>query len=62
MVAVAVRDMDQAVRVIARGLHTRGMHNPKLVSRIEDLPSRSGDTVMVVNERVAPLWYVGSSR
>ena len=58
MLAVAVRDMRQADRVIARGLGQR-LRRPKLVSRIEDLPSRSADRVVVVNERVAPRYYAG---
>jgi len=60
MVAVAVRDRRQAARVIESGLRRRGVSRPKLVSRIEDLPSRSADHVVVVNEKVAPRWYAGA--
>ncbi len=60
MVAVAVRDRVQANRVIAQGLKQSNVRSPKLVSRIEDLPSRAADRVVIVNEKVAPRWYVGA--
>jgi hypothetical protein len=62
MVAVAVRDRRQASDVIEHGLVRRGMRNPKLVTRIEDLPSRKADRVVVVDEKVAPRWYVAARK
>jgi hypothetical protein len=60
MVAVAVRDRRQANRVMDGALRRRDGRNPKLVSRISDLPSRSADRVVVVDEQVAPRWYAGA--
>jgi hypothetical protein len=60
MVAVEVRSLSHAGSVIARGLKRAGIRSPRLVTRIEDLPSRAADHVTVVNERVAPRWYAGS--
>lgn len=55
--AVAVGSREQADSVIARAAERRHFKNPKLVSRIEHVPSRGGDRVIVVDEKTAPRFY-----